>query len=228
MERSAVAIIIPAYNEQETISAVVQKVKPFGTVIVVDDASNDRTAGLAKDAGALVVAHLENKGYDGALNSGFLKAEQIGCRYAITFDADGQHEAAILDIYLNHLREQECDLVLGVRPEKARISEVIIGWYFRLRFGIKDILCGMKGYNMSLYRNNQGFDHINSIGSELAMVSIKSKCKFIQVPIPIYPRKGNPRFGTLLKSNIRIMKALLRVIAMDLTRHVSANAGSNN
>jgi glycosyltransferase involved in cell wall biosynthesis len=215
MERPEVTIIIPAYNEEETIFDVVRKVKSFGLPIVIDDASKDKTAALARDAGAIVVLHLENKGYDGALNSGFLKADELGCTYAITFDADGQHDAEILGIFLRHLRDDEFDLVLGVRPKKARISEILIGWYFRLRFGIKDILCGMKGYKMSLYRENGGFDHINSIGSELAMVSIKTKCAFIQVPVPIHHRTGNPRFGTLLKSNIRIMKALLRVIIMD-------------
>jgi len=215
MERSAVAIIIPAYNEQETISAVVQKVKPFGTVIVVDDASKDDTAALAQEAGAVVVRHFKNKGYDGALNSGFSKANELGCSYAITFDADGQHDASLIANYLDLLQNQNYDLVLGVRAKKARISENLIGVYFKLRFGIKDILCGMKGYRMRLYKKNGGFDHIHSIGAELAMISVKSKCRFVQVPVSIYHRIGKARFGNVIKSNVKIIYALCKLIILD-------------
>jgi glycosyltransferase involved in cell wall biosynthesis len=216
MDRSDLAaIIIPAYNEEKTIAVVIEKVKPFGTVIVVNDASKDGTAALANKAGVVVVSHSANKGYDGALNSGFLKADELGCRYAITFDADGQHEASIIERYLDLLQNQNYDLVLGIRPKKARISEDIMGIYFRFRFGIKDILCGMKGYNMSLYKRNGCFDHIKSIGAELAMISVKSKCRFIQVPVPIYHRIGKARFGNVIKSNMRIIKALFKVIMLD-------------
>lgn len=216
MDRSDLtAIIIPAYNEEKTIAMVIEKVKPYGTVIVVNDASKDGTAALANKTGAVVVSHNANKGYDGALNSGFSKADELGCHYAITFDADGQHEASIIERYLDFLQNQNYDLVLGVRPKKARISEDIIGVYFRLRFGIKDILCGMKGYNMSLYKKNGGFDHIKSIGAELTMISVKSKCRFIQVPVPIYHRIGKARFGNVIKSNMRIIKALFKVIMLD-------------
>jgi glycosyltransferase involved in cell wall biosynthesis len=220
MERSELAIIIPAFNEEQTIAGVVRDVSSYGVPIVVNDASKDRTVELAEAAGAVVVMHNQNYGYDEALNSGFKKADELGCKYAITFDGDGQHEPSIINKYKEHLLKY--DLVLGYRPQKARISEVIIGIYFLMRLGIRDILCGMKGYNLQLYRRNGRFDHIKSIGSELAFISVKSKCSFIQIPVPVHMRKDNPRFGNIIKSNTRIIKALFRVIQLDVkNRHMT-------
>ena len=76
--RFNVAIVIPAFNEELTIIDVIQAVKMYGIVIVVDDASTDSTRILAIDAGATVISLDENKGYDGALNIGFAKADLIG------------------------------------------------------------------------------------------------------------------------------------------------------
>lgn len=219
MERSELAIIIPALNEEQTIARVVRDVSTYGIPIVVNDASKDRTVELAEAANAIILSHNSSQGYDEALNSGFKMADELGCKYAITFDADGQHESAVIEHYIDCLSKY--DLVLGHRPVKARISEIIIGIYFRLRFGIYDILCGMKGYNLNLYRRNGCFDHVKSIGSELAMISVKSKCSFIQIPVPIYRRMGNPRFGNVIKSNVRIIMALCRVIMLDLMNNES-------
>lgn len=214
MERSELAIIIPAFNEERTIAQVVRDVSVYGVPVVVNDASRDRTGIFAEKEGSVVVTHDFNRGYDEALNSGFQKADELGCKYAITFDADGQHEPATIDTYKENLIKY--DLVLGYRPKKARISEVIIGIYFLMRFGIRDILCGMKGYNLQLYRRNGRFDHVKSIGSELALISVKSKCRFIQIPVQICRRMDNPRFGNVIKSNLMIIKALSRVIMLDM------------
>ena len=62
MEKDKIAIVIPAWNEEQTIQAVVASVKAFGTVVVVNDASSDKTPELAKQAGAMVVSHAQNKG----------------------------------------------------------------------------------------------------------------------------------------------------------------------
>jgi glycosyltransferase involved in cell wall biosynthesis len=203
------AIIIPAYNEAASIRRVVECVKEYGRVIVVDDASKDQTRAEALSGGAIVVNHSVNLGYDGALNSGFQKAAELRCAYAITLDGDGQHEPTSIPTYFNLLKEN--DLVLGIRPHKARFAEKIMGIYFEKKYGIKDVLCGMKGYRMSLYFANDGFDHIGSIGTELAVMSIKRGIKFAQIPVAIHRRDGKPRFGNLIKSNVKILSACIRL-----------------
>jgi glycosyltransferase involved in cell wall biosynthesis len=84
-------IIIPAYNEERTVSWVVERAKKYGKVIVIDDASTDRTAEFAKKAGAIVVTNKVNKGLGYSLRTGFSKALETRHDVIITMDADGQH-----------------------------------------------------------------------------------------------------------------------------------------
>ncbi len=203
-----VAIVIPAFNEENTIAGVIQSVKEYGCVIVVNDASSDRTMQIAKDAGATVVNHQVNQGYDGALNSGFKKAVELNCDAVITFDADGQHVSDMLPIFNKQLRSG-VDLVLGIRPTVQRFAESIFRVYTRNRFNWDDPLCGMKGYSLSFMPINNNMFTYNSIGTEIALNFLKLKCTTIQIPIIINKRKDKPRFGNILISNILIIKALL-------------------
>ena len=88
MGKYKIAIIIPAFNEEVTIFRVVQSVRGYGEVIVVNDASTDETEKIAEKAGAILVNHKNNEGYDAALNSGFAKAGELNCDVVITFDAE--------------------------------------------------------------------------------------------------------------------------------------------
>lgn len=208
MERPELTIVIPAFNEEATIGRVVEQVSRYGLAIVIDDASTDATAKRAASAGALVLSQAANQGYDGALNRGFSKAAEIGAEYIITFDADGQHDAALLGRFLEALRGGAA-VVLGIRPATARLAEAIFAKYAKLRFGIDDPLCGMKGYRTSAYRDIGHFDSYKSIGTELALRLIAEGQPFVQLSIPARKRIDAPRFGTHLRANIRIARAML-------------------
>ena len=216
MAGSDVVIIIPAWNEDRTIYKTVSQLMPQWKVIVVNDGSTDGTVREAEKASALVVSHEVNRGYDEALNTGFKTAYSEGYQYVITFDADGQHNPDLIDCYLEYLIDKSIPLVLGVRPGKTRLAEVIMGLYFHLRFNVHDILCGMKGYHIKLFQENRGFDHVGSIGTELSFSSIKRGHKFVEIDVPIRQRSDAPRFGNILKSNYKIFRALLNIIKLDL------------
>jgi len=211
MGKYKVAIVIPAYNEELTISQVVYSVKGHGCVIVINDASTDRTKKIAEDAGAIVINHKQNEGYDSALRSGFKKAFDIGVDAVITFDADGQHSSEMLKEYIKYLKNGK-DLVLGIRPNPARISEWLFMVYTRIRFNWKDPLCGMKGYSMNLYKKQGFFDSYNSINTELAIFGLLHEFSYIQIPIPIIKRQDNPRFSSTIRSNFYIVLALIKTI----------------
>jgi len=208
-----VAIIIPAFNEDATISRVVDSVKEYGCPIVVNDGSTDNTQAAATKSGAIVVNHISNQGYDKALNSGFIEADKRNFDAIITFDADGQHSPTLIKIYIDKLKKG-VDLVLGVRPKPARFAEAVFMLYTRLRFNWKDPLCGMKGYSMVLYRNQGYFDSYNSIGTQLALFGLFNKYSFVQIDIPVYERYDRPRFSSALKSNISILNALIKSVSM--------------
>lgn len=210
MDRSEIAIIIPAYNEEKTIGRVVSQVLPFGKVIVVDDASGDKTKTFAEENGALVVSHDQNKGYDEALNTGFAIANQKGCSHAITIDADGQHDPALIAMYIELLKSY--DMVIGIRSQIARISERLFSLFTNLFFGIKDPLCGMKGYNMKIFNDLGHFDSYRSTGTEMAIYAAKNKYSYTQVPIPVSARAGKSKFGGSWQGNLKIIRSMLNAI----------------
>jgi glycosyltransferase involved in cell wall biosynthesis len=207
MERPRVGIVVPALNEASTIAAVVESISQYGQAIVVDDGSTDDTADLARIAGADVVCHKINKGYDGALNSGFARAAELGCTYIITIDADGQHNPAQLSQVIA-LFDEGYELVIGNRDRFARIGEVIFARCAYFLWGVADPMCGMKGYAIKLYTNVGYFDRYKLIGSELAISSIVTGCRTAMVNIIVSDRLDKPRFGRMLSANYRILRAM--------------------
>ena len=207
MDRSKIGLVIPAYNESATIYDVVKAASEYGQPIVVNDCSNDDTAKLAEQAGALVVDHLTNLGYDAALNSGFAKAAELDCQFIITLDADGQHNPKLIQNFIDEL-DKGVDVVLGVRSNKPRASEHLFAFMTRVRFGIQDPLCGMKGYNIHAYNRLGHFDSYRSIGTELMLFAARNKLSMVQIPFKVGERQDAPRFGSSLKANIKILRAM--------------------
>jgi glycosyltransferase involved in cell wall biosynthesis len=217
MERPRVGIVVPALNEAATIAAVVERIGQYGLPIVVDDGSTDATADLARAAGADVVSHSVNQGYDGALNTGFARAAQLGCSYIITIDADGQHNPAQLQQMIALLDEGN-ELVLGVRDRFARIAETIFARCANLLWGVPDPMCGMKGYASALYTRAGHFDRYKLIGSELAVRSVVGGCRTARMPIIVRDRLDAPRFGRLFSANMRILRAMCILMWLYPTR----------
>lgn len=109
-------VVIAAYNEESAIGATIESVKTvIGNVIVVDDASADATGDRAAEAGALVARHPINLGQGAALQTGIEYALSLGAEYIVTFDADGQHDAAEIMGMVEALKASGADIALGSR-----------------------------------------------------------------------------------------------------------------
>ncbi|PSW23320.1 hypothetical protein C9I94_17020 [Photobacterium swingsii] len=218
MESDRLAVVIPAYNEESTISNVVKEIfDVLGkdvNVIVVNDCSKDATSKLSLDAGAIVLNLESNHGYAKAIEKGLDYAtEHLNVTYLLTMDADGQHDPrSILAIYKKAV-DGNCDLVIGQRPTCARFSERLYSLYFKFRFKITDPLSGLKLYKTSLYRHFGIFETYDSIGTELLTCSLINNRKVSQVPIVIRDRKdSSPRFGSFWTANFRIIASLFHTI----------------
>lgn len=207
MDRSRVAIVIPAFNEAATIDRVVKAVQSQGIPIVVDDGSSDETAACAVAAGADVIRLSRQSGYDGALNAGFDRAEKLGCEFMITMDADGQHDPISLTAFLQQL-EVGAEVVVGVRERQQRLGETIFAWLGHAMWGIADPLCGMKAYCSSVYRELGHFDSYGSVGTELAIFAARRQRRIANLPIRTRARNDQPRFGRRFQANYRILRAL--------------------
>jgi len=111
-------IVVPAYNEQGRVGAVVRDVRttlPGVDVLVVDDGSADGTAREAREAGAGVLSLPINSGYGAALQTGYKHAVRNGYELLGQIDADGQHQARYLGEMLEELERSGCDVVIGSR-----------------------------------------------------------------------------------------------------------------
>jgi glycosyltransferase involved in cell wall biosynthesis len=201
------AAVIPAFNEERSIEGVVRQVRRRALAIVVDDGSTDDTAILARAAGAHVVSHPVNRGYDGALETGLRAAITLGCTFAVTMDADGQHDETLLDQFGAEL-EAGADLVVGRRDRTQRWSETLFCVVGRTVWGLQDPLCGMKGYRLSKLINVAEINTYPSIGTELAISMVMAGIRVRQLKIKTRQRDGISRFGGGLNANLRICKAL--------------------
>jgi glycosyltransferase involved in cell wall biosynthesis len=207
MDRSRIGIVVPALNEERSIGAVVELCRRYGTPIVVDDGSTDRTALVAREAGATVVSHPANLGYDAALDSGFRQAADMGSELVVTIDADGQHNPELIGRFLA-LLEGEADVVIGARNQRPRLAEHCFAALTRLLYGIRDPLCGLKGYRISVYRALGHFDSYGSVGTELALFAARKGYRIAQVPVVVRDRADAPRFGRTLQANWKIFRAM--------------------
>jgi len=108
--------VVPAFNEDRFIGSVVLKARPFvDRVIVVDDGSWDRTAAVAREAGAEVIQHPANRGKAMALETGFSRARELCADVVVTLDGDGQHDPFEIPRLISPILCSRADMVIGSR-----------------------------------------------------------------------------------------------------------------
>ena len=115
---ASVAIIIPLYNEERVIKDVLQELRqkyPEYILIVVDDSSTDNSVKAACLKDVYLLHHSVNLGQGAALQTGIEYAKELVCSYVVTFDADGQHDPEDIEPFVESLRNDEADIVLGSR-----------------------------------------------------------------------------------------------------------------
>ena len=111
-------VIIPAYNEEESLARVVAGVRaavPGADVVVINDGSHDRTPLIAQRAGAMVVSLPYNLGIGAAMQTGFMLAQTGDYQMAVQVDGDGQHDPAEIGALRERLLAGESDVVVGSR-----------------------------------------------------------------------------------------------------------------
>jgi len=119
MER--IMIIIPAYNEEESIAKLLPSLNfPPQDIIVVDDGSTDNTISKSQSFGVHVIRHEKNKGKGMAHRTGFNFASKEEARWVITMDADGQHSPKDIPKFIKAIKEKKGDMIIGEREVTIR------------------------------------------------------------------------------------------------------------
>ena len=115
---SGTLVFVPAWNEERNLAAVLDELRrelPDADVLVVDDGSTDRTAGVARRHGAEVLSFGENRGLRAGIAAGYAWAHEHGYAYCGRVDADGQHPASELRRLLDLVKADEADVAVGSR-----------------------------------------------------------------------------------------------------------------
>jgi glycosyltransferase involved in cell wall biosynthesis len=118
---SNVSVVIPAFNESESIAEVVGVLRAAAAwreIIVVDDGSTDGTGNIAAAAGAIVVRHAYNIGNGAAVKNGIRRAAG---EYVLIVDADGQHPPE--DALRLAARLGQYDMVIGARSNETQATQ---------------------------------------------------------------------------------------------------------
>ncbi|MBN1824148.1 MAG: glycosyltransferase family 2 protein [Endomicrobiales bacterium] len=120
-------VVMPAYNAEKTLKMTIDDI-PAGTydgIILVDDASEDRTAEVAKQMGLKVIVHENNKGYGGNQKTCYRTALDEGADIVVMLHPDYQYNPKLVPYLSGLIKEDICDIVLANRIRTRR--EVISG-----------------------------------------------------------------------------------------------------
>ena len=143
ISRSDILVCIPAYNESSVIAEVISGLRKLGFlhILIINDGSTDQTEEVAREAGAMVITHLINRGAGAASQTGIHFARQNGYGYVLQLDGDGQHYLEDADALIQCMEEGNFDLVIGSRfllkeheiPRKRilynKISNLFTNWF---------------------------------------------------------------------------------------------------
>lgn len=209
-QKQDVVVLIPAFNEELTISMVVMLSRRYSDhVIVIDDGSSDRTRELATEAGAEVLSHSVNKGKAAALMTGFARAREIGPKVTVMIDADGQMDPELIPTVAAPVLQEVADLVIGSRyidrdvtdtPKHRRVGQSLLNKATSLGASV-DVTDSQSGYRAlspkALSNTNFNSDRF-SIESEMISYFSEIGLQITEVPVTVrYDVPNGHKQGTL-------------------------------
>ena len=216
-----VLVIIPAYNEQESIVSVVRSVITAGyDYVVVNDGSTDETLSICDRNGFNVLSLPQNLGIGGCVQAGHKYALLNGYDVDIQFDGDGQHDVAYIPSLVEQIRSGS-DLAIGSRfvrdsdgfrsNDLRRMGIVWLSLWIRAfsRKRITDPTSGFRASGkkaMALFCKNYPTDYPEP---ESIMLAIKSGCSVDEVPVTMRERQGG-------KSSIGGLSSLYYMVKVSL------------
>ena len=216
---SKVFIVVPAYNEEKTISSVISGLKAEGyrNIVVIDDGSKDRTRELAKRARVTVLSHKVNRGQGAALRTGIDYALKQKANMVVTFDSDGQHNPKDVGALLSAL-DKGVDVALGSRFLKRHKVPVVRKIFlkggalsFRVFYKVKltDSHNGLRALTRDAAKKIEIKNDDMAHASEIIDSISKNKLRYKEVPVDIVYTDYSRRKGQKTINAFRIMSRMI-------------------
>ena len=221
-----ILVIIPCYNEQESIERVIENLKanaPFADYLIVNDCSTDKTLRILQANGMNYINNPVNLGIGGGVQAGYLYARENGYDVAVQMDGDGQHDPKYLEKVCAPVIDGTYDMCIGSRfIEKEgfqssfmrRLGINIISFMIKLFTGKKiyDVTSGYRACNKELinfFADNYADDYPEP---EAIITSVLSGCKVGEVPVVMVERQGGTSSIRSLKSAYYMIKVCLALV----------------
>ena len=201
-------ILIPAYNEEETMQKVIDQIpKKFDSIdqveiIVINDGSTDNTKKMAEGAGATVYSFTQNKGLAKAIAYGFSKSLEHKADILIILDADNQYDSTEIPLLLKPIIENQADVVLGDRQVKKlehmstqkkignRLSSRVVSKLMGQK--INDAQTGFRAFNRDALNKLHIFSGYTYTQETLLQAKYKG-LKILEVPVTFRKRADKSR-----------------------------------
>jgi hypothetical protein len=224
VEAPDVLIVIPAYNEEETLASVLDSVPEMigglraETVVIVDGAK-DRTEEIARRYGVPVVLPV-NRGQTAALVTGYEVAKFRRAGIVATIDADGQMVPSELDRLVGPVARDEYDLVngsrvLGDHEAESAVRSLGVTFFgllasFLLRRRVTDTSVGMRAINVTALGKMQLIEERFG-AAELLVEAQRQRLRMLEVPVTILARAGGEtRKPAALRYGAKFASAMIR------------------
>jgi glycosyltransferase involved in cell wall biosynthesis len=216
--RPSIAAVIPAYREEKHIGDVVRRTRQqLDDVLVVDDGSNDQTAARAREAGADVIVHPENRGKGESIKTGLRHWLDRQFDYVVILDADGQHLPEEIDRFVKAASTLDAQLFIGTRMNDLsgmpRLRRVV-NHYMSKRISrvcgqkIPDTQCGFRMLHRQLVPDVLGGADRFDYETEMLIFASRKGYRIESVPIStvycdevssIHPIRDTIRFFKLMR-----------------------------
>jgi glycosyltransferase involved in cell wall biosynthesis len=218
--------IVPAYNEEGSIGAVVDEIRAVDAdmeVVVIDDGSRDRTAEAAEAKGARVLRLPFNLGIGGAVQTGYRYAHEQGFDLALRVDGDGQHDPSWFAVLAKPVLDGHADVAVGsrfigrkgYRSSRSRRQAIrILAWTVTVLVGgrVTDPTSGFQVANrrgIALFAGDYPHDYPEV---EATVLVAKAGLRRVEVPVEMRERSaGRSSIGTV-RSVYYMVKVMLAVL----------------
>lgn len=218
-----VLVIVPAYNEEESIKRVVDEIKAknkFVDVVVINDGSKDNTVKEAKKTEATVINLPCNLGIGGAVQTGYLYAYKNDYDVAIQIDGDGQHDPKYIKNMIKLIEDKKADMVIGSRfIEKTSYKQTflrmfgikILSFLIKLFTGVKvyDATSGYRAVNKDIIKRFAESYPSDYPEPDTNLQMILAKKKLVEMPMEMRLRTTGKSFASPLKSVQYMIKVSL-------------------